>query len=624
VPSRVLQLFYKGKLRQMKTKRMRILPSQIPALVGKSNSWGVFTDEKVKAGDFIGLYGGVIEERDYAELLRLPEFLLASHMKDVAGKWTGHLLDGIINDIRGMDWYASQTLIGSVFNCGYLEDNVNTHEEVVPAGLLGFEHPHARTGKMTRVTELMCYFAKEDMDEGVECLVNLGPDHRGSYFVPAVADRLVLPPYPPRPPVRVNGEYDVRSAQSIRDAADSRQARFQARFTRCGIEDAPSPAAAPFVAAPDYSRRTRTGASGGVGAGAAPPPLPASAIAAAGLPGVEDGIGAVEDGIEAVELGIGAAEDGSAAAEGGLNDGGWIRRSSRTAPSDRVRFADDNSISVTVKRNRDQYERVLLESQAASSKTHAETKHDYIQDIITLQINEAAQNHEIEVLRSVIHDAQNGDNDGGDVGWDLSHLAEVTRKLSIREYKMRREEDREAKSLKKQITRRNERIEQLQDERKSVHEMRSVKSLRSVKLWRAQSTLNRVRGDVVDLKAQEDEEDEEEYVMVQVAKEAAARSSASAPEGALDALSAVAGMKRKHAADGKEGGNGGGEGVSESAAIEMEVAEGKRAKQQKAEPAVCLTTSKTHAFYMQREDKGRYSSHYRMLWYDLAARISIR
>jgi hypothetical protein len=39
---------------------------------------------------------------------------------------------------------------------------------------------------------------------------------------------------------------------------------------------------------------------------------------------------------------------------------------------------------------------------------------------------------------------------------------------------------------------------------------------------------------------------------------------------------------------------------------------------------VCLTTSKTHAFYMQREDKGRYSSHYRMLWYDLAARISIR
>ena len=67
---------------------MHIPLSQIPALVGKSNSWGVFTAEKVTAGDFLGVYWGVYEEREYAELLRSPEYLLASHMKGVNGFFT--------------------------------------------------------------------------------------------------------------------------------------------------------------------------------------------------------------------------------------------------------------------------------------------------------------------------------------------------------------------------------------------------------------------------------------------------------------------------------------------------------------------------------------------------------
>ena len=506
VSPRLYQLFYKNKLRWMETKRMRIAPSQIPALVGKSNSWGVFIGEKVLAGDFIGVYWGVYEERKYAELLRAPEYLLASHMKDVQGKWTGHLLDGIINNARDMDWYASRTLIGSVFNCGFLDDNINTLEAVVPAGLLGFEHPHGRTGLPTRVCSLMCYFAKYDMDENQECFVNLGPDHRGSYFVPEVADRLVLPPYPPRPPIRVDQEYDQRSAQSIRDSLDSRQERFKSRYIRHegegyaeDIPDAPpSPAAAPIITAPveDYARRTRAGAAGGVGAGAAPPPSPASADeggneedvnAVAGLPGV--GIAAVEQGP-------------------------WVRRSSRPAPLERVRFIEDDALNVTIKRNREQYMGFIQERADKSSKSQAESLDDYIEDIITLQISEAAQNTEIEALRSVIHDALEGEM-GGDVGWELSNLAEKSLQLARQEYRLKTAAARDTLNLQKTLDRRNQRIADL---------LQLGKRKTSVKLWRAQSTLKRVRMSAADLKAQEDEEED---VMIQVAKEAAARSSAS-------------------------------------------------------------------------------------------------
>ena len=69
VPPRVFEVFFKGKLCTLVTKRVRVAASLLDVLKGKANAWGVIADEDLEKGDFIGVYGGAIEERLYAELL---------------------------------------------------------------------------------------------------------------------------------------------------------------------------------------------------------------------------------------------------------------------------------------------------------------------------------------------------------------------------------------------------------------------------------------------------------------------------------------------------------------------------------------------------------------------------
>ena len=87
---------------------------------GKENAWGVIADKDIEEGGFVGIYSGSYREKEYAELLRAPHLLLATHVKNVKGKWKGYLLDGIINEDEpikcGMDWYTERGMIGSLFN----------------------------------------------------------------------------------------------------------------------------------------------------------------------------------------------------------------------------------------------------------------------------------------------------------------------------------------------------------------------------------------------------------------------------------------------------------------------------------------------------------------------------
>ena len=148
VPSRVFEMYVKNHFERVPTLKVRIGPSRLPALQGKSNAWSVFLDQDGDAGDLVAVYGGAIEEQAYAERLRKPDLLLASHIKDVKGKWNGYLLDGIINQ-RGMLWYVERVLVGSILNDPLGSGSGATvREEAMITGLEGFAFPHARTSEM--------------------------------------------------------------------------------------------------------------------------------------------------------------------------------------------------------------------------------------------------------------------------------------------------------------------------------------------------------------------------------------------------------------------------------------------------------------------------------------------
>ena len=171
--------------------------------------------------------------------------MLATHVKNVEGKWKGYLLDGIINEDepikRGMDWYTERGTIGSLFNCGYGVKGVNVREEVLTVGLEAMEYVHARTGEMKHVYSVMCYFATKRILKGMELLVDLGRDHHKWYFVHWVATRKKLPPYPERPPVREEGWYDVYRPEQILAARNARNSRGERRF-QAGAAAAAAPA----------------------------------------------------------------------------------------------------------------------------------------------------------------------------------------------------------------------------------------------------------------------------------------------------------------------------------------------------------------------------------------------
>ena len=119
---RTFNVCYKNKICNIVTKHVRVAASLLEVLKGKANAWGVIADEDIEEGGCVGVYGGAIEERLYAEDLREPDVLLATHIKNVEGKWKGYLLDGIVNEDepikRAMDWYTSRSMIGSIFNDG--------------------------------------------------------------------------------------------------------------------------------------------------------------------------------------------------------------------------------------------------------------------------------------------------------------------------------------------------------------------------------------------------------------------------------------------------------------------------------------------------------------------------
>ena len=121
---------------------------------------------------------------------------------------------------------------------------MNVREEVVTTGLMGMEYPHARTGDIVHVAFILMYFATCFIGKNNKCYVDLGPDHHKRYFVPAIAIRTNLLPYPPRRPIREEQEYDIFTPTQLQKALDDHRTRAEVRHEARAAEEAAAAVAA--------------------------------------------------------------------------------------------------------------------------------------------------------------------------------------------------------------------------------------------------------------------------------------------------------------------------------------------------------------------------------------------
>ena len=336
-------------------------------------------------------------------------------------------------------------------------------EEVVTAGVMGMEYPHARTGDNVHVSFILMYFATCFIKKHSECYVDLGPDHRKRYFVPAIANRTRLPPYPPRRPIREEQEYDIFTPTQLQKALDERRARAEVRHEAHAARDE----AASAVAA-------------------------VAAVAGA------------------------AVRFADVADDSDDDDGGdhGLRRSGRqSAPA--KRYADQEEYRVTVNRKKAQYNY----ERKQRGQSQEEVLDSYLDQLIALEIDNEAKTIEISNLQQIVREAAEGvDERDDDIGFAMKNFTDKSLELARTNYYLQSGFKRELSVLQRKVRRKNNTIARMADEFGGGGDCAFVgkRTLR-----RLQTQVRMAKETIAGLA--EDEDDEDDDIMLKVKQEAAKR-----------------------------------------------------------------------------------------------------
>jgi hypothetical protein len=173
---------------KMKINSTFVAPTSIEHMYSKAKyDLGLFSNG-AKKGDLIAIYGGTIEEDDYADLLN--KLAYGTHLERVANQyWCNgviHCPSLTLPKECPVKWtvldYVSRGVVGNMINDYWPCTNDYVNCESVDLKVRDGELPCGRTGKLRPVEYIRFFRATRDVPYGQEFIRDVGDSHRKTYL----------------------------------------------------------------------------------------------------------------------------------------------------------------------------------------------------------------------------------------------------------------------------------------------------------------------------------------------------------------------------------------------------------------------------------------------------------